>query len=98
MSQTEKPVYGPYILTALSDLGGESNIEQLVQAVYTLMKPILLPADFVLLYNNSLPRWHSQIIHMLDGLIEDEYVEQMDNLIRLKKKAKEYLTNHPDLR
>ena len=93
-SQTPKPSYGPYILAALSDLGGEAEIEQLMDEVYKSMKLLLLPADFDLLYNGSTPRWHSQAIHMLDGLIEEGYVEQNDDHLRLKNKAIKYLSRH----
>lgn len=92
--QTPKPAYGPYILAALSDLGGEADLEQLMDEVYKSMKPLLLPADFELLYEGSLPRWRSQAVHMLDGLIEDGYVEKDDDHYRLKNKAIKYLSSH----
>ena len=89
--QTSKPEYAPRILAALRDLGGEATREQLLGRVYVAMEARLHPADLELLYGGAVPRWMSEAEHMLDGLLEEGYVEEMGPNLRLTRRGVDYL-------
>jgi len=58
--------------------------------MYELIEPMLHPADRDLLMG-AVPRWMSEANHMLDGLIEEGYVEERGARVKLTAKGLAYL-------
>ncbi len=89
--QTSKPEYGPHLLASLRDLGGEASRDAVLRHTYTRMEGRLHPADNTLLYNGAVPRWRYQAEHMLDGLVEERYIEEDGMTLRLTRRGRNYI-------
>jgi len=79
--QTSKPEFVQPIVEALRGLGSGSE-DDVLEAVFLIVKDRLCPADFVVLPNGE-PRWRNQAQNMIDGLIEDGVIVKKDGLLRL---------------
>jgi hypothetical protein len=82
-----KPEYAPFILRALSGLG-EASEDAVLDRVGELMRGALTEADRSPLYGGRVPRWRSQAAQMLDGLVEDGYVERRGGVLALSSKGR----------
>ena len=89
--QTSKPEYGPHILVSLRDLGGEASRDAVLRRTYTLMEGGLHPTDHALLHHGAVPRWRYQAEHMLDGLVEEGYIEENGSMLRLTRRGRDYV-------
>jgi len=89
--QTSKPEYGPYLLASLRDLGGEAPRDAVLGRTYTRMEGRLHPADHALLHHGAVPRWRYQAEHMLDGLVEDGYLEENGATLRFTRMGCDYI-------
>jgi len=63
---------------------------------YAAMEARLHPADRELLYGGAVPRWMSEAEHMLDGLVEEGYVEERGPNLRLTRRGLDYLEGHAE--
>jgi len=88
--QTSKPEYAPFLLASLRGLG-EAPREAVLENTRELMEGRLLPADYALLHGGGTPRWMNQANHMLDGLIEESFVEENGAMRRLTEKGRAYV-------
>ena len=79
--RTTKPEYGPYIAEALRKLG-EASSNDLLSEVFKLIEDRLHTADHSILANGE-PRWRNQAQHMLDGMIDDGYIDEKNGLLSL---------------
>ena len=79
--QTSKPEYLQAIVESLRGLGSDSE-DNVLEAVFLIVKDRLYPADFVVLPNGE-PRWRNQAQNMIDGLIEDGVIVKKDGILRL---------------
>ena len=79
--RTTKPEYGPYIAKALRKLG-EALSDDLLAEVFKLIENKLHLSDHVILPNGE-PRWRNQAQHMLDGMIDDGYIDEKNGLMSL---------------
>jgi hypothetical protein len=89
--QTSKPEYALHLLASLRDLGGETSRDAVLDGVYTRMEGRLHPVDHVLLYHGAVPRWRNEAEHMLDGLVEEGYVEEDGVALRLTRRGRDYI-------
>ena len=87
--RTSKPEYAPFLLASLRELG-EAPREAVLRRTRELMDAILHPADCVPLHGGRTPRWVNQADHMLDGLMEEGYVEEKGPILRLTGKGLAY--------
>jgi len=55
------------------------------------MEVRLHPADHALLYRGTVPRWRNEAEHMLDGLVEEGYVEEDGAALRLTQRGRDYV-------
>jgi len=88
--QTSKPEYAPFLLVSLRGLG-EASRDAVLENTRELMDGMLLPADYALLHGGVTPRWMNQANHMLDGLIEEGFVEENGAMMRLTEKGRAYV-------
>jgi hypothetical protein len=84
---TSRAEYASYILKAIKSLGGEAPRWRVIEEAYVLMDPLLLPGDRQILYGGQLSRWRSQAEQMLDGLVEEGYLEESEGAVRLTEKG-----------
>jgi len=94
--QTGKPEYAPRLLASLRDLEGEAPRDQVLGRMYAAMEDGFHPADRELLYGGAVPRWVSEAEHMLDGLLEEGYVEERGPNLRLTRRGVDYLEGHAE--
>ena len=90
MPQTSKPEYAPFLLVSLRGLG-EAPRDAVIEHTRELMEGWLLPADYALLHGGMTPRWMNQADLMLDGLIEEGFVEENGTILRLTEKGRAYV-------
>ena len=88
--QTSKPEYAPFLLVSLRGLG-EASRDVVLGRTRELMEGRLKPADYALLHGGRTPRWVNQADHMLDGLIEEGFIEEKGSKLRLTSKGLAYL-------
>jgi len=88
--RTSKPEYAPFLLASLGRLG-EATRDAVLDHTRELMEGRLHQADYALLHGGEAPRWMNQADHMLDGLVEEGFVEEKDAKMRLTKKGRAYL-------
>ncbi len=89
--QTSRPEYGPHILASLRDLGGEASRDAVLVRTYTRVEGRLHPANHALLHHGVVPRWKYQAEHMLDGLVEEGYIEEDGATLRLTRRGRDYV-------
>jgi len=89
MHRTSKPEYAPFILKALSNVS-RATLDELMRETLFLVKDRLYVQDFKVL-PNGFPRWRNQAEHMLNGLLEDNYIKKDSSGYSLTAKGKEYL-------
>ena len=90
---TSKPEYAPFLLASLRSLG-EAPRDAVLERTRELMEGRLHQADYALLHRWKTPRWVNQADHMLDGLIEEGFVEEKRSKLRLTEKGLAYLKGH----
>jgi hypothetical protein len=78
-------------LASLRDLGGEASRDAVLGRMYTRMEGRLYAADHELLYHGAVPRWRNEAEHMLDGLVEEGYVEEDGAALRLTQRGRDYV-------
>jgi hypothetical protein len=91
--QTSKPEYASFLLVSLRGLG-EASRDAVLRRTRELMKDRLKPADYSLLHRGRTPRWVNQADHMLDGLIEEGFIDEKNSKLRLTEKGLAYLESH----
>jgi hypothetical protein len=89
--QTSKPEYAPHLLASLRNLGGEASRDAVLERTYTRMEGRLHPADHALLHPGAVPRGRNEAEHMLDGLVEDGYLEEDGATLRLTRRGRDYV-------
>ena len=89
-ARTSKPEYGPPMLRALK-AAGCASVNALMEGTLRLIKHRLSPADLEKL-PGGVPRWRRQAEHMLEGLIEDGYVEESRGCLSLTRRGLDYLS------
>ncbi len=82
--QTSKPEYVQPIVDAIRQLDSGSE-DDVLEAVFLLVKDRLFPADFMVLPNGE-PRWRNQALHMIDGLVEEGIVIKKAGVLSLNEK------------
>jgi hypothetical protein len=89
-ARISKPEYGPYLLAALK-AAGCASVDELMEGIFNLMSRRLHPADLETL-PGGVPRWRRQAEHMLEGLIEDGYVDESRGCLSLTPRGLDYLS------
>ena len=86
-----KPEYAEPILQVLVKKGLTISIDSLLEAVYQIMVHELTSSDHELLYCGTVPRWRNQALNMLDGLVEEGYIERSGDHVSATEQARKYL-------
>lgn len=88
-----KPEFAEPILLVLIRVGEKITLDSLLEEVYNDMSHLLTDLDHELLFNGKVPRWRNQALNMLDGLIENGYVESSGDIFKATDKARSYFSD-----